>query len=109
MMLLLALLLGVYALLWPASGIQIVPDDNGLLPLRNSYDYIVVGAGIGGLVVANRLSEDVSGTHYITTHTFQRHNMLKSYLKCQFCLWKQESCEFRLTKSRLYFYSSCLF
>ena len=29
-------------------------------PLQDSYDYIVVGCGISGLVVANRLSEDVS-------------------------------------------------
>ena len=31
-------------------------------PLRDSYDYIVVGCGISGLVVTNRLSEDKSVT-----------------------------------------------
>ncbi|TGJ87422.1 hypothetical protein E0Z10_g1399 [Xylaria hypoxylon] len=56
----LARLLEAYALLWPASAIHITPSSNGSLALRNSYDYIVIGAGIGGLVIANRLSENTS-------------------------------------------------
>ncbi|KAI2601722.1 putative GMC oxidoreductase [Hypoxylon sp. NC1633] len=36
-----------------ALSIRVSPTANGTLSLNNSYNYIVVGAGIGGLVVAN--------------------------------------------------------
>ena len=38
----------------PSFG-TIVARETDLLP---EYDYVVVGGGVGGLVVANRLSED---------------------------------------------------
>ncbi|MCJ1429295.1 hypothetical protein MMC29_007208 [Sticta canariensis] len=42
-----------------AFGAQLYAFDSNT-PLQSSYDYIVVGCGISGLVVSNRLSEDSS-------------------------------------------------
>lgn len=51
------------------SGLYLSPDAiNG--SLLESYDYIVVGGGPSGLVVANRLTEDSSGM--FSLHAFQR-------------------------------------
>ena len=58
------------ALFLSALGSLFVAASNGKLirgrdidrPLLESYDYIVVGCGISGLVVANRLSEIVDRT-----------------------------------------------
>ena len=46
---------------WSIDGALIQGRDINQ-PLQDSYDYIVVGCGISGLVVTNRLSEDTSRT-----------------------------------------------
>jgi choline dehydrogenase len=52
--------LPVFASLLPADGLLIPPDNTTELFLP-SYDYIIVGGGVSGLIVANRLSEDSNG------------------------------------------------
>lgn len=48
--------------LWlDASNCLFIPPADINVSLRSRYDYIVVGGGASGLVVANRLTEDPDG------------------------------------------------
>jgi hypothetical protein len=56
---LLALLAYSSRALSPAPRIVSTNSDS---KLKTSYDYVVIGGGTSGLVVANRLTEDLDGT-----------------------------------------------
>jgi hypothetical protein len=59
--------LSILSLLSSALWISPTNLDLDLLP---SYDYVIIGGGISGLVVASRLTEDPNST-YISTNYLQ--------------------------------------
>ena len=52
-------------------GIGLVPTLAAATPA--SYDYVIVGGGVTGLVVANRLTEDKNGTFWTVRFSEESH------------------------------------
>lgn len=52
----------VSALALAFAGVCSAVEKRDLKAIEGSYDYVVVGGGVSGLVVANRLTEDSNST-----------------------------------------------
>ena len=67
-----AVLSRISAVALALAGICTAVEKRDLKAIDSSYDYIVVGGGVSGLVVANRLTEDSDSTCRLTASLYWR-------------------------------------
>jgi ribulose 1,5-bisphosphate synthetase/thiazole synthase len=60
-----AVILRVSTLALAFAGACSAVEKRDLRELSESYDYVVVGGGVSGLVVANRLTEDSNSAFFL--------------------------------------------
>ena len=46
-----------------AASYEVPTHRRRAIPANNTYDYVIVGGGVTGLIVANRLTEDKSSKY----------------------------------------------
>jgi hypothetical protein len=67
----------VSALALAFAGLCSAVEKRDLKAIDASYDYVVVGGGVSGLVVANRLTEDSNSTFRFVVVELQTNDALR--------------------------------